>query len=76
VGVTAAVGGERVWAFIRLKEGAEMSVQEVLDYCREALEPYKIPSQVRFVSQFPEAETGKPQKFQLRAMAMKELTRT
>ncbi len=54
VGVPAAVGGESVWAFIRLKENAQMTVREVLDYCRGTLEIYKIPSQVRFVSELPQ----------------------
>jgi acyl-coenzyme A synthetase/AMP-(fatty) acid ligase len=62
-----------VWAFLRLKENARMTAQEVLDYCRGALEPYKIPSQVRFVSEFPQAEPGKTQKLILRAMAAQEL---
>jgi acyl-CoA synthetase (AMP-forming)/AMP-acid ligase II len=73
VGVPAAVGGESVWAFVRLKEGARMTVQEVLDYCRGTLEPYKIPSQVRFLREFPQAEPGKSQKFMLRAMAVQEM---
>jgi fatty-acyl-CoA synthase len=73
VGVPAAVGGESVWAFVRLAEGVEMTAREVLDYCREALEPYKIPSQVRFLSEFPRAETGKSRKVELRAMALQEL---
>ena len=72
VGVPAAVGGESVWAFIRLAAGAEMTAQEVLAYCREALESYKIPSQVRFVSEFPRTDTGKPLKFELRDMALQD----
>jgi acyl-CoA synthetase (AMP-forming)/AMP-acid ligase II len=74
VGVPAAVGGESVWAFVRLKENAQMTVQEVLDYCRGILETYKIPSQVRFVSELPRAEADKSQKFKLRAAALQELT--
>lgn len=73
VGVPAAVGWESVWAFIRLVEGADMTAQMVLNYCREALEPYKIPSQVRFVNELPRAEAGKSQKFELRFMALQEL---
>ncbi len=72
VGVPAVIGEESVWAFIRLKEGAQMTAVEVLNYCRGTLEPYKIPSQVRFLDRFPEAETGKPQKYVLRTMAMNE----
>lgn len=66
VGIPSPLGSENVWAFIILKEGMEMSATEVLDYCRAALEPYKIPSQVRIVADFPRTETGKPQKFKLR----------
>jgi fatty-acyl-CoA synthase len=51
-----------------------MTIQEVLDYCRGTLEPYKIPGQVRFVSELPQAETGKSQKFKLREAAIQELT--
>ena len=70
VGVPSAVEGESVWAFVLLKDGAEMTAREVLDYCRQELEPYKIPSQVRFMDEFPRSEAGKPQKFKLRETAL------
>jgi fatty-acyl-CoA synthase len=72
VGVPSPVGGEAVIAFILCEEEAEVTVQEVLDYCRVDLEPWKIPSRVRIVPQFPRTETGKPQKFRLRQMALRE----
>jgi acyl-CoA synthetase (AMP-forming)/AMP-acid ligase II len=72
VGVPAAVGGESAWAFIILEEGARMTSREVLDHCRAALEPYEVPSRVRFVADFPRTSSGKPQKFKLRTMALEE----
>lgn len=72
VGVPSEIGGESVWAFVLLEDGAEMTVQEVLDYCRAALEAYKIPSRVRFLREFPRSATGKPQKFKLRELALQE----
>ncbi len=66
VGMPSAIGGESAWAFLILQEGAEMTAQEVLAYCRQELEAFKIPSQVRFVADFPRTETGKPKKFELR----------
>jgi fatty-acyl-CoA synthase/long-chain acyl-CoA synthetase len=72
VGVPSAPGGESAWAFVILEEGAKMTRQEVLDHCRAALEPHKIPSRVRFVPDFPRSNTGKPRKFRLRAMALRE----
>ena len=73
VGAPSALSGEEAWAFIILKPGAEMSAQQVLDYCRAELEPYKIPNQVRFVTDFPRTETGKPQKYRIQSDILTEL---
>lgn len=72
VGVPSAVGGESAWAFVILEEGAAMTPHEVKSYCRKALEPYKIPGEVRFVADFPRSEAGEPQKFKLRTKALQE----
>lgn len=72
VGVPAPILGERTWAFIILEEGAEMTTREVLDYCRMGLDAYKVPDRVRFVTDWPRAASGKPQKFKLREMALQE----
>jgi acyl-CoA synthetase (AMP-forming)/AMP-acid ligase II len=72
VGVPSAVGGESVWAYIRLEEGAEMTPREVLDHCRGTLAICQIPSEVRFLRELPQAEPGKSQKHKLRAMALEE----
>jgi fatty-acyl-CoA synthase len=70
VGVPTGVGGETAWAFVLLEDGAQMTEQEVLDYCRAELEPYKIPGRVRFVDDLPRSEGGKPMKGELRQAAM------
>lgn len=72
VGAPSDVGGESAWAFVLLEKGAQMTARDVLDYCREALEPFKIPSEVRFVPEFPRTETGKPRKFVLRQNALSD----
>ena len=73
VGVPGPAGDERVWAFVLLEDGAGLSAREVLDYCRSALEAYKIPDQVRFVSEFPRSALGKVKKTDLRAQAAREI---
>ena len=73
VGVPGGVGGESIWAFLILEKGAEMSVREVMDHCRAALEAYKIPDRVKFVADFPRSALGKPQKFKLRKAALQEM---
>jgi len=72
VGVPASIGGERAWAFVILETGAEMTAREVLDYCRMGMDAYKIPDRVCFVTDFPRAASGKPQKFKLREVALQE----
>ncbi len=73
VGVPSRVSGEAAWAFILLREGTSISPKEVLDYCRTGLETYQVPAQVRILTDFPRAETGKAQKFKLRQQALMEL---
>lgn len=75
VGLPAGVGGEQAWAFIILKPGAELSARQVLDYCRKELESYKIPDQVRFMTDFPRSEIGKPQKYRLQSDIQNELSK-
>jgi len=73
VGVPGGVGGESVWAFIILEEGAEMNDRQVLDHCRAEMEAYEIPDRVKFVADFPRSVLGKPQKFKLREAALQEM---
>lgn len=72
VGVPGSTGGERVWAFVVPKEGTKIGEREVLNYCRSALEAYKVPDQVRLVSDLPRSALGKVQKTELRARALGE----
>lgn len=60
--------GEVPCAFIKLTSGAEMTEQEVIDYCRENMARFKIPKKVVFVD-LPRTSTGKVQKFILRQWA-------
>lgn len=55
--------GEEVCAWIRLADGADMSTDDVIAYCRDQLSFFKVPRHVRFVDEFPMTVTGKVQKF-------------
>jgi long-chain acyl-CoA synthetase len=60
VGVPISVEkGERVKAFVVLKEEAEVSEEEMLDFCRENLAPYKVPRYVEFRDELPKTMVGK-----------------
>jgi fatty-acyl-CoA synthase len=57
--------GEVPCAFVELKDGATVSSDELLRYCREALPGFKTPKKVIF-GLLPKTSTGKIQKFKLR----------
>jgi fatty-acyl-CoA synthase len=70
IGVPDPTYGEAVCAWVRLREGAAMSEEELREFCRDQIAHYKVPRHVRFVAEFPMTITGKVQKFLMReAMA-------
>ncbi|HTZ44669.1 MAG TPA: AMP-binding protein [Jatrophihabitans sp.] len=73
VGVPDEKYGEELLAAVRLKPGAELTEEDVRDYCRGRLAHYKVPRYVRFVAEYPMTVTGKIQKFKIRDAAVAEL---
>ena len=65
--------GEQVMAAVILKNGVEMSEEEIREFCRGKIANYKIPKYVKFVDSYPMTASGKIQKFKMREMAIKEL---
>ncbi len=59
VGVPDEKWGEAVLAEVRLKEGAQVTESEIIDFCRNKIASYKVPKRVVFVSEFPRGVTGK-----------------
>jgi fatty-acyl-CoA synthase len=59
-------------AWVQLKEGQQVSPDELRDFCRANIAHYKIPRYVKFVDTFPMTVTGKVQKFKLREAAVVE----
>ncbi len=70
VGISDERYGEVVGAFIKLKDGKEISQEEVQEFCRGQIARYKIPKHVFFVDDFPKTASGKVQKYKLREMAV------
>jgi fatty-acyl-CoA synthase len=65
--------GEAVAAWIKLREGASMEVDEVRDYCNEQIAYYKVPKHIIIVDEFPMTVTGKIQKFIMRDKTIEQL---
>ena len=71
VGVPDAKRGETVKAFVVLKEGQTATVEEIRNFCKERLAPYKVPSLVEFYKELPKTQVGKV----LRRVLVEEETR-
>jgi long-chain acyl-CoA synthetase len=59
IGVPDEYRGETVKAFVVLKEGMAATDHDIIDYCREHLAKYKVPSTVEFRSSLPKSALGK-----------------
>jgi long-chain acyl-CoA synthetase len=59
IGVPDELYGEEVAAVVVLKPGAEISEEEVIDFCKARLADYKCPKTVRFMEEIPKGPTGK-----------------
>ena len=70
IGVPDDYSGERVKAYVVLKQGQAGTEQEIIDYCKEKLVKYKVPKYVEFTDQLPKSAVGKILRKELRAMEM------
>jgi long-chain acyl-CoA synthetase len=59
VGVPDDYRGETVKAYIALKDGANLTAQEVIEFCRKNLASYKVPRLVEFRPELPKSTVGK-----------------
>lgn len=57
--------GEVVAAFIELKNGSTVTVEELVNHCKHHLPKFKVPKAIEFC-ELPKTSTGKIQKFELR----------
>jgi fatty-acyl-CoA synthase len=69
VGVPSKKYGEDTGAFVILKDGAEVTVEDIQDYCRGQIAWIKIPKYIHFITEFPMTASGKIQKYKLREMS-------
>jgi long-chain acyl-CoA synthetase len=70
IGVPDAYSGERVKAYVVLKQGEKATEQEIIDYCKEKLVKYKVPKYIEFTDQLPKSAVGKILRKELRAIEM------
>ena len=73
IGVPDTRYGEELMAWIKVREGATLTEDDVKDFCRGRIAHYKVPRYVKFTGDFPMTVTGKIQKFKMREQAVAEL---
>lgn len=69
-GVPGRKYGEEAGAFIIRKTGADLTEEDIRDYCRGRISRYKIPAHVAFVDPCPMTASGKVRKYKLQEMSV------
>jgi benzoate-CoA ligase len=66
IGKTDDEGLVKSKAFVVLAEGQQASEEELKEFVKARLAPYKYPRYIEFVDELPKTATGKIQRFRLR----------
>jgi len=72
IGLPHEYRGETVKAFIVVKEGQELTEDEVVAYCKENLAAYKVPKLIEFIDELPKSAVGKILRRKLKDMEMEK----
>ncbi|MGI9057050.1 MAG: AMP-binding protein [Ktedonobacteraceae bacterium] len=65
--------GEEIMAWVKVKPGEQLTVEEIKAFCQGQIAHYKVPRYIKFVDTFPMTVTGKIMKFQMRQQSTEEL---
>jgi long-chain acyl-CoA synthetase len=72
VGVPDPYRGEIVKVFVVAKSGQKLTEEEVIEFCKSRLAPYKVPKLVEFRESLPKTMVGKILRKELRAEEMRK----
>jgi long-chain acyl-CoA synthetase len=67
IGVPHPTRGEQVKVFVVLKEGETATLEELIEFCKDKLAAYKLPTEIEFRVELPKSNVGKILKKELRA---------
>ena len=67
IGVSDEYRGETIKVFVTLKPGETASEEEIIEFCKDKLAPYKRPKLVEFRDEIPKSAVGKVLRKVLRA---------
>ncbi len=72
IGVPDAYRGETVKAYVVAQEGETVTPEEIVQFCKERLAPYKVPKIVEFIDALPKSAVGKILRRELRELDKKK----
>jgi long-chain acyl-CoA synthetase len=65
------ITGETVWAYLVSRSGFDEA--QLVEWLRQDLEPYKIPTKFVYVESIPTTESGKLQRLELKRKALQQI---
>jgi fatty-acyl-CoA synthase len=74
IGVPDPKYGEELVAWLRLREGASMTRDDLATYCAGRIAHFKIPRYIHITDEFPMTVTGKVQKYRMREVSVELLS--
>ncbi len=66
IGVPDPIRNQEVAAFVLPRRGAQVTPEELIEFCRGRLAKFKVPAYIEVVSDFPRSASGKVKKQLLR----------
>jgi len=73
IGVPDARFGEELCAWVKLRPGETLTLEDLRQFCTGKIAHYKIPRYLRISDEFPMTVTGKVQKYKMREVSVAEL---
>ncbi len=74
IGVPDVRYGEELVAWVRLREGASLTRDELAAYCAGRIAHFKVPRYMHVTDEFPMTVTGKVQKYRMREVSIELLS--
>jgi long-chain acyl-CoA synthetase len=72
IGIPDQHYGEEVKAVVALREGAHLTADDLIAYCKEHVAAYKYPRKIEFIEELPKGPTGKILKREIRRLYVEE----
>lgn len=70
IGVPSELSEEEVMVIVIVKEGEELSPEELLDFCQDRMAYFAVPRYIRFVKDLPKNTSQRVEKYKLREVGV------